>query len=139
MNAFFDENDVLQFYSRNYIYGKLNVDWQFYYDNEVVGGTITGLANIKSITKDEIASANQVQVLWSSPVTSNYLGNSTILWQAPDSFLGAGGLRKSIQKDSSPSDTILEIDLNTYADSYSSAQTLYNFAGHLLINSENRL
>ena len=136
MNAFFDENDVLQFYSRNYIYGKLNVDWQFYYDNEVVGGTITGLANIKSITKDEIASANQVQVLWSSPVTSNYLGNSTILWQAPDSFLGAGGLRKSIEKDSSPSDTILEIDLNTYADSYSSAQTLYNFAGHLLIGGE---
>lgn len=136
MNAFFDDNNILQFYSRNYIYGKLNVDWQFHYNDEVVGGVTSYLANIKSIAKEDIASANQVQVLWSSPVTSNYLGNSTILWQAPGTYLGAGGLKQSIEKDSAPEDTILEIDLNTYADTYSNAQTLYNFSGYLLIGSE---
>lgn len=136
MNAFFDEDNVLQFYSRNKIYKNLEVDWQFFYDTEMSGASVAGLPNIIELRKQEIASANEVQVLWSSPVTSNYLGNSTIVWQAPTKFLGAGGLRSEIQEDSSPADTILDIDLNTYADAYSNAQSLYNFNGHVLINSE---
>lgn len=136
MNAFFDENNVLQFYSRNKIYNNLNVDWQFFYDTEMSGSNIEGLPNIQSISKEEIASANEVQILWSSPVTSNYLGNSTFIWQSPATFLGAGGLKTKIEKDTAPVDTILDIDLNTYADSYSNAQSLYNFNGYVLINSE---
>jgi hypothetical protein len=136
MNAFFDENNILQFYSRNKIYSNLNVDWQFFYDTEMSGASILGLPNIQNISKQEIASANEVQILWSSPVTSNYLGNSTFIWQSPATFLGAGGLKAKIEKDSPPVDTVLDIDLNTYADAYSNAQSLYNFNGYVLINSE---
>lgn len=136
MNAFFDENNVLQFYSRNKLYKNLDVDWQFFYDTEMSGSTVVGLPNIQSLTKQEVASANEVQILWSSPVTSNYLGNSTFIWQTPTRFLGAGGLRTKIEKDTTPVDTTLDIDLNTYADAYSEAQSLYSFSGYVLINSE---
>ena len=136
MNAFVDENNVLQFYSRNKIYNNLDVDWQFFYDTEMSGSTVIGLPNIEYLNKQEIASANEVQILWSSPVTSNYLGNSTFIWQTPTRFLGAGGLRTKIEKDTTPVDTILDIDLNTYADAYSEAQSLYSFSGYVLINSE---
>lgn len=136
MNAFVDENNVLQFYSRNKIYNNLSVDWQFFYDTEMSGASVVGLPNIQSLNKQEIASANEVQILWSSPVTSNYLGNSTFIWQTPTRFLGAGGLKTSIERDTTPVDTILDIDLNTYADAYSEAQSLYSFSGYVLINSE---
>lgn len=132
MNAFFDENNILQFYSRNYIYEKTTPDWKFFYESE--GSSY--LPNIITLAKTEIASANQVQVLWSSPVTSNYLGESSIIWQAPEIFLGAGGLKTKIDANTSPADTVLDIDLNTFADAYSGAQTLYNFNGFVLINSE---
>jgi hypothetical protein len=136
MNAFVDENNVLQFYSRNKIYNNLSVDWQFFYDTEMSGASVVGLPNIQSLNKQEIASANEVQILWSSPVTSNYLGNSTFIWQTPTRFLGAGGLKTKIERDTTPVDTILDIDLNTYADAYSEAQSLYSFSGYVLINSE---
>jgi hypothetical protein len=132
MNAFFDENNILQFYSRNYIYEKTTPDWKFFYEAE----SSSYLPNIITLAKTEIASANQVQVLWNSPVTSNYLGESTIIWQAPTIFLGAGGLKSKILANSSPADTVLDIDLNTFADAYSGAQTLYNYNGFVLINSE---
>lgn len=136
MNAFVDENNILQFYSRNKIYNNLNVDWQFFYDTEMSGSSVVGLPNIQNINKEEIASANEVQILWSSPVTSNYLGNSTFIWQSPATFLGAGGLKQKIEKDTPPVDTVLDIDLNTYSDSYSNTQSLYSFNGYVLINSE---
>ena len=136
MNAFFDESNVLQFYSRNKIYNNLDVDWQFFYDTEMSGASVAGLPNIQSLSKQEIASANEVQILWSSPVTSNYLGNSTFIWNAPTNFLGAGGLRTKIESTTPPADTVLDIDLNTYADAYSNAQSLYSFSGYVLINSE---
>jgi TPP-dependent trihydroxycyclohexane-1,2-dione (THcHDO) dehydratase len=136
MNAFFDESNTLQFYSRNKIYNNLDVDWQFFYDTEMSGASVAGLPNIQSLSKQEIASANEVQILWSSPVTSNYLGNSTFIWNAPTNFLGAGGLRTKIESNTSPADTVLDIDLNTYADVYSNAQSLYSFSGYVLINSE---
>ncbi len=136
MNAFVDENNILQFFSRNKIYNSLDVDWQFFYDTEMSGATVVGLPNIESLNKQEIASANEVQILWSSPVTSNYLGNSTFIWQTPTRFLGAGGLKTKIESNTTPVDTILDIDLNTYADAYSEAQSLYSFSGYVLINSE---
>lgn len=91
MNAFFDESGKLQFYSREYMYKKTTGDWTFRYEQSGLA-----LPNIVSFSKQEIASANQVKVLWKSPLSSNYLGNSTALWQAPTTFLAGGGLKYSI-------------------------------------------
>ena len=129
MNAFFDENNILQFASRDYIYKKTAVDWAFTYDTDG-----TSLANIVDFNKQEIPSANQVKILWQSQLTSNYAGNSGDLWTDEVSYLSAGGLRSNIAADTSPENTILAVDVETL-DDYSSA-TLYNFAGYVMIDSE---
>jgi len=129
MNAFFDENNILQFASRDYIYKKTAVDWAFTYDTDG-----TTLANIIDFNKQEIPSANQVKILWQSQLTSNYAGNSGDLWTDEVSYLSAGGLRSNIAADTSPENTILAVDVETL-DDYSSA-TLYNFAGYVMIDSE---
>ena len=129
MNAFFDENNVLQFASRDYIYNKSSIDWAFTYDADG-----TTLPNIISFDKQEIPSANQVKILWQSQLTSNYAGNSGDLWTDEVSYLSAGGLRSNIAADTSPENTILAVDVETL-DNYSQA-TLYNFAGYVMIDSE---
>lgn len=130
MNAFFDENNILQFASRDYIYNKSNIDWSFTYDADG-----TTLPNIIEFSKQEIPSANQVKILWESQLTSNYAGNSGDLWTDEVSYLSAGGLRSSIAADTSPENTILAIDIETL-DQYSPSATLYNYAGYVMIDSE---
>jgi hypothetical protein len=129
MNAFFDENNILQFASRDYIYKKTAIDWAFTYDKDG-----TTLPNIIDFSKQEIPSVNKVKILWQSQLTSKYAGNSGDLWRDEVSYLSAGGLRSDIAADTSPENTILAIDVETL-DPYSTA-TLYNFAGYVLIDSE---
>lgn len=128
MNAFVDDNNVLQFYSRNYIYdSSREVAWNFYADTE--GNT--AIANIFNFTKKEIASANSVKVLWQSPISSSLIGSSDPLWQAPTTFLTAGALKEPV----SPTSDQIVMEFSEI-DQYSKQQSLYNFTGYLLIDSE---
>ena len=126
MNAIMDEDGILQFYSRNYMYNRTNKDWNFYYDKDG-----NNLPNIISFDQKNIASANEVNVIWHTPIKSNYLGSSGPLWQAPTSFLIAGGLKDAL----STSSNIVTIDLQT-PDKYNKFQTGFNFNGYFLIDSE---
>ena len=131
INAIFDSNNILQFYTRDYMYStSKNIDWTFYYEK-----TGSALANIISFDQQQIQSANQVKVKWSSPLSSRYAGSSSSLWTSPITFLSAGGLLASIEADSSPENTNLMITLDTI-DRYSINQSLYSFSGYLLIDSE---
>lgn len=136
MNAVFDDNGILQFYSRDYLYSQSSFNWNFYYEKEG-----TALPNIVTLNKREIASANQVKVLWQTYLTSNYVGNSSQLWSSPTNFLIGGGLKYSIQSTDTP-ETLnasnsngLQIDINQ-VDDYSQYQSIFNFNGYLLIESE---
>jgi hypothetical protein len=79
--------------------------------------------------------------LWQSPVTSNYTGGSTVLWQAPTSFLSAGGLKYTIAKDDTVDDLNnlsnrgLQVETRTI-DDYSQYQSIFNFSGYMMIGSE---
>lgn len=136
MNAVFDDDGVLQFYSRDYMYSRSGFDWNFYYSAEG-----SALPNIIELNNREIASANQVKVLWQTYLTSNYVGNSTQLWSSPTSFLAAGGLRYQINNTDTVeslnnlNNTGLQIDINQI-DDYSRYQSIFNFSGYLLIESE---
>jgi len=130
MNAFIDENNILQFYSRDYIYNKVNIDWEFYQSAEG-----DKLPNIMMFAKNEIPGANYVKILWQSQLTSDYLGNSSDLWVDETSYLSAGGLRQTIEANTSPENTVLAIDIETL-DKYSPTAVLYNFQGYVLIDSE---
>ena len=128
MNAFFDENNVLQFYSRDYIYDNTRTSqWDFYSETE--GST---LPNIIDFVQKDIVGANFVKVLWDAAITSNYTGTSGDLWRAPTAFLSAGGLLKTLSQSD---DTYLTIDTKSL-DVYAQQQSFYNFAGFVLIDSE---
>jgi len=131
INAVFDSNNILQFYSREYMYNSSkNIDWNFYYEKDG-----SALPNIVSFAQQQIPSANQVKVKWSTPLSSRYTGSSSALWTSPITFLSAGGLLTSIAADSSPENTTLMITLDTI-DKYSNNQTLYSFSRYVLIDSE---
>jgi hypothetical protein len=126
MNAIMDENNILQFYSRDKMYSQTTKNWEFYYDQKD-----NKLPNISSFSQKDIASANEVKVIWSTPISSSYLGSSGPLWQAPTSFLIAGGLKTELTPTS---DTVV-IDLQT-PDKYSRFQSGFNFNGYFLVDSE---
>ena len=127
MNAFFDENNILQFYSRDYIYDtSRSASWNFYQEAE--GST---LPNIVEFTQKEIVAANYVKVLWQSPITSAYVGTSTKLWDAPTTFLSAGGLLETMTNSSN------ELKINTKTiDANGNQQSFYQYQGFVLIDSE---
>jgi len=127
MNAVFDDDNVLQFYSRDYLYdASRSASWNFYYSQEG-----SALPNIVDFNKKEIASANMVKVLWQTPLSSNYIGTSGFLWESPTSFLSAGALKEAITANSD--EFIIEISAT---DTYSIQQSFYNFAGYILVDAE---
>ena len=127
MNAVFDNDNVLQFYSRDYIYSSdRSVSWEFYHTAEG-----SKLPNIIDLRKKEIASANIVKVRWQTPLTSNYTGTSGFLWESPTSFLSAGSLKTSLTTESEE----FVIDISTL-DAYSRQQSFYNFQGFILVDAE---
>lgn len=130
MNAFFDENNILQFYTRDYLYTKDIVNWEFYYNKEG-----NKLPNIAEFSKKEIASANQVKINWRTPLSSLYTQSAGNLWASGVSFLTSGGLLYSIQ-ESTPAELVnFHIDLETI-DNYSNLQSTFNFNGYFLVDSE---
>lgn len=141
MNAFFDDDGILQFYSRDYIYDSARSSaWSFY--SEVEG---SALPNIISFSQDEIASGNQVKIIWKTPLKSNYVQSSGPLWESPTTFLSAGGLKYAIAADTTVADLNNLTNATTYpglqietktVDNYSQYQSIFNFNGYLLIDSE---
>ena len=127
MNAIVDENDILQFYSRNYMYSRTAKDWNFYKEKEG-----SDLPNIIEFSKKEIPSANQVKVRWSTPTTSEYLQSSDPLWQSSQSFIIAGGLTESLGVSGN---TNIAIDLSG-PSVYNKLISGFNFEGYFLVDSE---
>jgi hypothetical protein len=127
MNAIVDENDVLQFYSRNYMYSRTTKDWNFYQEKEG-----SALPNIIDFYKKEMPSANQVKIRWSTPTTSEYLQSSDPLWQSSESFIIAGGLTESLGVSGNSN---IAIDLSG-PSVYNKLISGFNFDGYFLVDSE---
>jgi hypothetical protein len=127
MNAIVDENDVLQFYSRNYMYSRTTKDWNFYQEKEG-----SALPNIIDFYKKEMPSANQVKIRWSTPTTSEYLQSSDPLWQSSESFIIAGGLTESLNASGNSN---IAIDLSG-PSVYNKLISGFNFEGYFLVDSE---
>lgn len=140
MNAFFDENNVLQLYSRDKIYNESTVSWKFFEsDNSnsggnpvVVGGqTINALPGIVSFSKKELASANQVKVVWRTPISSIYEREAEVLWSSEPTFLISGGLANTISSTTNPENINFDVTFENQEITSS-----FNFSGYFLVNSE---
>jgi hypothetical protein len=131
MTAVFDENNVLQFYTRDYMFDlSKSADWSFRYSADG-----SNLSNIISLSKSDLASANQVKILWNSVTTSEYTGNSQPLWKSGTSSMGALSLEQDLPSTVGAGGYIAlsPITINTYQ---AKIKVLYEYSGYLVIDSE---
>lgn len=132
MNAFVDENNVLNFYSRNVIYDNtIAPKWVFTSEEVKTANVLDYAPNIINLSSREIFSANQVTVRYSSASVAVNSNSSSPLWTSADSFLGAGKLDEDINDNS----TTFKLTPNTI-NSARIDKVLDAFSGYVLINDE---
>jgi hypothetical protein len=132
MNAFVDEYNVLNFYSRNFIYDDtVEPVWTFTSEDINTGSTLNYAPNIASLTTKELFSANQVRVRYSTAFVSTNSQSSSPLWKSSESFLGAGSLATNIEDSS----TTFQLTPNTI-NTARTDRILDQFSGYVLINGE---
>jgi hypothetical protein len=140
MVAVFDENDILQFYPRDYIFA--NKTTQFKFRDRTIG---SNLANISSLSVENVPSVKSVKVMYSPQLSSAYLASAENLYDAPVITLGASALvqpllanatKSPLEQDSfgvtAPLGTV---SLEPIVASGIGKQ-LYSFNGYLVIQKE---
>jgi hypothetical protein len=131
MVATFDENNVLQFYTRDYLFSQSTPHWNFKYAKD---GSI--LPNIISFQKRDLPAVNQVKVLWSPVTSSQLIGDGQPLWKSGSAYLGAYSLATDIASSTSGGGAGTEISLVPITVNQDIKQIIYNYAGYLVIDSE---
>ena len=139
MIATFDENNILQFYTREYIFKNRTSDFKFRYDNKGLN-----LSNIIAMNSSDVPSVKTVKISYTPRLSSSYAGkNADDLYDAPVMILGAAALINSLPASATP-----EPDLNgtgaaplgvvtlqpIVIDGY--ATKLNAYSGYLVINQE---
>lgn len=142
MTALFDENNILQFYSRDYMYSNRSSSWDF---TSVANGST--LPNLISLQKEDLPSANEIKILWKSAVTSNYERSDGSLWKSPTTYLAASALVNDLDTtavvDSVPERYITLKPVVTIGDiedptgtQFSDQIVIYSFNSYLVIDNE---
>ena len=131
INAFVDENNILQFYSRDYIYdsGREPV-WNFT-SEPITEGSLTILPNIISYNSEEQASANEVRIRYSVPSVYQGRDSAQPLWESETYMLGAGAL----SQDLGLTDDYFNLETTTF-DTTQTNQLLGGFNGYVLLGDE---
>lgn len=99
MVATFDEDDVLQFYPRDYIFKDRGTQFKFRYNPSGAN-----LANISELSVENVPSIKSVKVVYSPQLGSAYLASAEPIYRSPVSMLGAGALVSTLLAVA-PSDT----------------------------------
>lgn len=131
MVASFDENNILQFYTRDYLFSQTDAHWNFKYSKD---GNV--LPNIISLQKRDLPAVNQVKVLWSPVTSSQLIGDGQPLWKSGTAYLGAYSLSTDIPASTSGGGAGTEIGLVPITVNQDIKQIIYNYAGYLVIDSE---
>jgi hypothetical protein len=131
MVATFDENNILQFYTRDYLFSQATTHWNFKYAKD---GSI--LPNIISLQKRDLPAVNQVKVLWSPVTSSQLIGDGQPLWKSGSAYLGAYSLVSDIPSSTSGGGAGTEMQLIPITVNQDVKQIIYNYTGYLVIDSE---
>jgi hypothetical protein len=130
MTAVFSYNNVLQFYSREWIFDATrSADWNF--RSESSG---SDLSNILSFSKNDLPSANQVKVFWNSVLTSNYIQSATAPWVSDTYFLAAFTINQNILTTHTAGSYMHLIP--AVVNEEEAGVTVYNYSGYLVVDSE---
>jgi outer membrane lipoprotein-sorting protein len=134
MVATFDEDNVLQFYTREWIYNKNKTkSFTFRYDPLKSGDTVLEESNIISMSKEDLPSVQGVKILYRPQMSSSYNAGADLLWQSPVYSLGAGALVANLPA-SSLAGSSLWINLITTMDGLD--LRALNKTGYLVLNDE---
>ena len=134
MIAVFDNNDILQFYPRGYVFDKAKTPaLSFRYNNTSDGK----LANISSIGIENIPTVKAVKVMYSPQTTSNYTGDGDNIYKSPVVLLGAAALTEdlpavAVAKPEAP----LGVVYLSPVQISGSATKLYSYTGYLVLEKE---
>ena len=132
MNAFVDENNILNFYSRNYIYdSSAESQWTFTSEQINNGSVVDYAPNIVSLSSREMHSGNQVRVRYRTAYVSTNSESSQPLWTSEESYLGAGSLVEDVA-DSSQTFKLEPATINSARPD----KVLDQFNGYVLIGGE---
>lgn len=142
MSASVDENNILQFYSRDYMFDSSRTsNWSF--SNEA--GLNGELPNIVSMEIKELPSVNNVRVLYSSAYITTYEQSAKELVSVDNTLLTSASLASSLPVASNDnkatwSESQKWITLKpifiTQAEADNISPVLSYYSGYLLINSE---
>lgn len=137
--ATFDENNILQFYTREYIFDGTTTDFKFRYDTNG-----SNLSNIISLSSTDVPSVKAVKIIYTPRISSNYNGgDADDLYDAPVTILGAAALIAPLPATASPEPDLQGtgaaplgvISLEpVIVDGY--ATKLNSFSGYLVVEQE---
>jgi outer membrane lipoprotein-sorting protein len=134
MVATFDEDNILQFYTREWIYNKNKTkSFTFRYNPLKSGDTVLEESNIISMSKEDLPSVQGVKILYRPQMSSSYNAGADLLWQSPVYSLGAGALVANLPA-SSLAGSSLWINLITTMDGLD--LRALNKTGYLVLNDE---
>lgn len=134
MSALFDENNVLQFYSRDYIFTKkptLGTDWVL---RDTASGNI--LPNLISLDAETVPSSNNVKVFYNSVFVAGYEQSNKSLVEVDKTSFAAAYLISDLPSTTGAGGYV-ELDIiSIKPEEVKTTETLQSFSGYLLINSE---
>jgi hypothetical protein len=129
MIAVFDENDILQFYTREYIFSNKTSNYKFrfsaYGENQ---------PNIISLTKSTIPSAKAIKVRYTPQLTSQYSQTADPVYESGIIKLGAAALMQTLSSTTGVGGSIITEPVTFLEDG---VDNVFNQkAGYLLLNKE---
>jgi hypothetical protein len=143
ITAFVDEYNVLQFYTRDYLFDATKTaSWQF---RHTASGTL--LPNIMSLSKKEMPSINQINIRYKTVSMATYEKSSHEILEFTDDAIMAAAILSNIPESADPSVTPHVAHVNHYMGLQliqvgeqdvldPSTATFIPFNGYILIDSE---
>jgi hypothetical protein len=135
MIATFDNNDILQFYPRDYLFDSSRPSsFKFRSDKKD-----NNIANIVSLTKETVPSVKAVKIIYTPIVSTNYQGSSDNLYVSPPAAIGAAALQQNLEaiapaEVDAPLGVVSLAPISVYSDLADTS--FYNKAGYFLIDNE---
>jgi len=134
MIAVFDNNDILQFYPRGYIFDKTKSPALSFRYNSTADGK---LANISSISIENVPTVKAIKVMYSPQTTSNYDGDGDKIYTSPVVLLGAAALVEDLPAVATAQvDAPLGVIKLSPVQISGSAGKLYSYTGYLVLEKE---
>lgn len=136
MSAIFDENNILQFYSRDYVFKKkLTLEHDWTYRNAVDG---LNLPNIVSLESDFLPASNNIKVIYNSAYVAGYEQSNKSLADLDKTSLAAAFLIEDLPSSSGANSymSIEPIPGSFKPDEVKTREVLQSYSGYLLINEE---